>query len=115
MAISPALTERLAKLARLGAQVDERAAAWLGGSSVVESDSALHSMDEARRLLELTVDLAVSEGVAQSPALTAMRAEWEARFARLAVAVQARQRTLTAEARLRSQQNHAAQEYLRHA
>lgn len=112
---SHALADRLAKLERLGEQVDQSAAAWLIQENPTEPADALHRMDEARRLIELTVDLAMAEGMALSPALTQMRAEWEARFSRLAQAITQRQQALSADARLRIQQNHAAQAYLRHA
>ncbi len=115
MNLSPTLAERLTKLKRLGAQVDQAAADWLRASVPDDSAPALTTMAEARRMIELTVDLAVSEGVAQSSVLTEMRAEWESRFARLAAMVQARQQALLAESQLRVQQNHAAQAYLRHA
>ena len=112
---SQVLADRLLKLARLGEQVDQTASAWLTQENPTEPAPALHRMDEARRLIELTVDLAMAEGMAQSPALTNMRAEWEARFTRLAQIIAQRQQALSADSRLRIQQNHAAQAYLRHA
>lgn len=117
MAPTPTATllDRLAKLTQLGVVVDQAADAWLSHSMSAEPLPALQAMDEARRLLELTVDLAVSEGVAQSPALVHMRTEWEARFERLTAAVRDRQHRLSGEALLRTKQNHAALAYLRHA
>lgn len=115
---SVVLADRLVQLSRLGERVDQAALAWLRPENLLdaasESARAMQTMDEAQRLIALTVDLAMAEGVAQSPSLMRMRDEWEARFSRLIEAVQQRQGALSADARLRMQQNHAAQAYLRH-
>lgn len=106
------LVDRLALLQRLGAVVDTEAEQWLADQTGAHDHTAVNSITEARRLIELTVDMAVAKNCAEHPALLAMRAEWEQRFARTRAAMEDKQKRLAESLRQHVQQTRAARAYI---
>jgi hypothetical protein len=106
------LLDRLTLLQRLGVEVDAEAERWLADQTGVYDGSALISIAEARRVIELTVDMAMAKNCAEHPSLLAMRAEWEQRFARTLTAMEDKQKVLTESLRQHVQQTRAASAYI---
>ncbi|ANJ67140.1 hypothetical protein A9404_06845 [Halothiobacillus diazotrophicus] len=106
------LADRLDVLRRLGIEVDAQTDRWLADQTGVHDVAAINAITEARRMIELTVDMAVAHGCAEHPDLLAMRAEWEQRFARTRKAMENKQRLLTDSLRHHLQQNRAARAYI---
>lgn len=114
--VSPAVPEvlqsRLDVLQRLGVVVDEAAAQWLPDQTGRFDQEALNSIAEARRVIELTVDLALAHGCAEASPVLAMRKAWEDRFATIASAIKKKHTRLTESAQIRSRQTQAAKAYI---
>jgi hypothetical protein len=106
------LLDRLTLLQRLGAEVDAEAERWLADHTGAYDGAALSSIAEARRVIELTVDMAVAKNCAEHPLMLAMRAEWEQRFARTRAAMEDKQKALTESLRQHVQQTRAARAYI---
>lgn len=106
------LADRLSMLQRLGAEVDDRTGLWLTDQTGAHDGAAVNAISEARRMIELTVDMAVAKNCAEHPALLAMRGEWEQRFARTRAAVEDKQRVLAESLRQHVQQTRAARAYI---
>lgn len=111
-ALPETLQNRLDLLQRLGVVVDEAAAQWLPDQSGEFDQAALNSITEARRAIELTVDLAISHRVEDHPALRAMQQSWEQRFATIAAAIAEKHRALTLSSQQHLVQTRAAQAYI---
>ncbi|MHB8919702.1 MAG: hypothetical protein ACYC3A_01185 [Halothiobacillus sp.] len=107
-----ALLDRLALLRRLGDEVDAEAARWLLDQTGASDQAALSSIAEAHRVIELTVDLALSQGCANHPDVVAMRAAWEQRFSRMSSAIQKKHTVLCKSAQMHIKQTRAAQAYI---
>lgn len=103
---------RLELLQQLGVVVDEAAAQWLSDQTGQFDQAALNSITEARRAIELTVDLALSHQVENHPALRALHLDWEQRFATIAAAIAKKQHALTQSSRQHSLKTRAAQAYI---
>jgi len=99
-------------LQRLGVEVDAAAAKWLPDQTGAFDQTALNSIVEARRVIELTVDLALAHGCAETPSILAMKKSWEDRFALIAAAIKKKHSTLSQSARIRSKQTRAAKAYI---
>jgi hypothetical protein len=110
-ALPDVMCDRIALLEQLGSQVDAEAARWLADEPGA-SDLALGSLAQARRAIELTVDLALSHQVEDHPALFAMRQAWERRFAKIAAAIAQKHQMLSESAQLHVVQTRAAQAYI---
>ncbi|HQT42466.1 MAG TPA: hypothetical protein PLD79_00635 [Halothiobacillus sp.] len=110
--LSRVLLDRLALLQRLGDEVDAEAARWLLDQTGASDRAALSSIAEARRVIELTVDLALSQGYANHPDVVAMRAVWEQRFSRMSAAIQKKHTVLSQSAQMHTKQTRAAQAYI---
>lgn len=114
--VTPDLPEvvrrRLDVLQQLGAVVDASAANWLRDQTGAYDQAALDSIAEARRVIELTVDLALSHACAQHPAVLEMKSAWETRFTQLAEAIKNKHATMSESAQLRSKQTNAAKAYI---
>jgi hypothetical protein len=104
--------DRLVALNQLGIKIDADANLWLMDQSGSFDEAALTSIAQARRAIELMVDLALSYHVENHPALFAERQIWERRFARIAAAIAQKQNTLTALAHQHAAQTRAAQAYI---
>lgn len=111
-ALPEVLQSRLDVLQHLGDVVDAAATQWLTDQTGRFDREALNSINEARRMIELTVDLALSHGCAEAPAVVAMRTAWEDRFAALASAIEKKRTALAESARIRSRQTRAAKAYI---
>ncbi|MBD3815315.1 MAG: hypothetical protein IE913_02425 [Halothiobacillus sp.] len=111
-AVPEVLQSRLDVLQRLGVVVDEAAARWLPDQTGRFDQEALNSIAEARRVIELTVDLALAHGCAEAPAVLAMRKAWEDRFATIASAIKQKHTSLTESAQIRSRQTQAVKAYI---
>lgn len=107
------LINRLSMLQALGVEVDNQAARWLADQTGAQDEAALTSITEARRVIELTVDLAVAEGCVEHPALLAMRTEWEQRFAAIKTGMTEKQNGLSKSLRQHQKQTRAARAYVR--
>ena len=106
------LADRLSLLQRLGAEVDAQAVLWLADRTGVHDETALNSIAEARRVIELTVDMAMADGCAEHPMVLAMRAEWEQRFARIKVEMKDKYKGLTESLQQQAQQTRAVKAYM---
>jgi|GEM_PF-3051810 len=106
------LQHRLDVLQQLGVVVDSAARDWLPDQTGSFDQSALNSIAEARRMIELTVDLALAHGCAEAPPVLAMRQSWEDRFSEIGLAIKEKQTRLSESAQKRTQQVRAAQAYL---
>lgn len=104
---------RLVALDQMGAEVDRRAAVWLTDQTGDFDQAALKSIAEARRLIELTVDIALSSGCAAHPAVVQMQKQWLDRFDRIGEGIRTKQIALGHEAQLRAEQTHAAKAYIK--
>ena len=112
MALPEVLRDRLEALQRLGAIVDETAARWLTDQTGALDQDALHSIMQARRLIELTVDLALTHRVENHPALRSMQQSWQQRFTRIADAITQKQHILAESSQHHLAQTRAAQAYI---
>jgi len=111
-ALPDVVRDRMALLEQLGSQVDAEAHRWLADDTGAASDLALCSIEQARRAIELTVDLALSNQVENHPALFLMRQTWEQRFATIAAAIAQKQQMLSESALQHVAQTRAAQAYM---
>lgn len=111
-ALPEVLRDRIALLEQLGAQVDAEAQRWLADQSGASSEAALKSIEQARRAIELTVDLALSQHLENHPALFAMRKIWERRFETIAAAIHQKQHTLGESSLQHAAQTRAAAAYI---
>jgi len=106
------LQNRLDVLQQLGVAVDSVARDWLLDQTGSFDQSALNSIVEVRRMIELTVDLALTLDCTEAPPMLAMRQLWEDRFAKIGLAIKEKQARLSESAQKRTQQTRAAQAYL---
>ncbi|HQS02509.1 MAG: hypothetical protein B7Y07_06555 [Halothiobacillus sp. 24-54-40] len=111
-ALPPVVRERMALLEQLGEQVEAEAHRWLADEAGGSSDAALKGMEQARRAIELTVDLALSHQVENHPALFLMRQAWVQRFAKIAAAIAQKQQMLAESSQHHVAQTRAAQAYI---
>ena len=106
------LVDRLSLLQRLGAEVDAQAVLWLADRTGVHDEAALNSIAEARRIIELTVDMAMAEGCAGHPKVLTMRSEWEQRFVRIKIEMKDKYKGLTESLQQQVQQTRAVKAYM---
>ncbi len=99
-------------LEQLGRQVDVITARWLTDESGETRDLALNSIAQARRAIELTVDLALTHQVENHPALFVLRQVWEQRFAQIAADIAQKQKKLSESAHEHAAKTRAAQAYI---
>jgi hypothetical protein len=104
--------DRLGLLEKLGGQVDAESNRWLTELSGASSDAALRTIEQARRAIELTVDLALSHQVENHPDLFKMRIIWEGRFARIAEEIAQKQKLLSESSHQHAVKTRAAQAYI---
>lgn len=106
------LVDRLSLLERLGSEVDAQAVLWLADRTGTHDATALSSIAEARRVIELTVDMAMAAHCTEHPMILAMRAEWEQRFARIKVAMKDKYENLSDSLQQQAQQARAVKAYM---
>jgi hypothetical protein len=106
------LIDRLSLLQRLGAEVDAQAELWLADRAGTYDESALNSIAEARRVIGLTVDMAVAAHCAEHPMVSAMRTDWEQRFARIKDAMKDKYKGLADSLQHQAQQTRAVKAYM---
>lgn len=106
------LIDRLSLLQRLGSEVDAEAELWLADRTGSYDEKALNSIAEARRVIELTVDMAMAEHCGEHPMVLAMRKDWEQRFARIKVAMKDKYKGLADSLQQQTQQTRAVRAYM---
>lgn len=113
MELPAPLEGRLVALERMGAEVDHQAAIWLADQTGEYDEAALKSIAEARRLIELTVDMALSSGCATHPAVIQMQKEWSDRLAQIGKGVHSKQMAMGRLVQLHVDRTHAAKAYVK--
>lgn len=106
------LIDRLSLLQRLGSEVDAEAVLWLADRTGAHDETALNSIAEARRMIELTVDMAMAADYAEHPMVLAMRDEWEQRFARIKIEMKDKYKSLADSLQQQAQQTRAVRAYM---
>ncbi|MDD3575600.1 MAG: hypothetical protein PHT38_01800 [Halothiobacillus sp.] len=113
MELPTQLEERLVALERMGAEVDHQAALWLADQTGEYDKAALRSIAEARRLIELTVDMALSSGCASHRAVVQMQKSWSDRFAQIGERINSKQIAMGRLVQLHVDRTHAAKAYVK--